>query len=196
MVIGLGAAMGGCHFVYGDYELDESGECTSGEFRCEGSVLDECQAGKWVKIEGCGTVKICNADRGRCDECQPGQARCLGKEVHKCDDGEWFVALICSESRTCVEEGAFCAACGAGDAYCDGDTLKTCNAERTGWNNDACGQGCTSEPAPHCKECDTPGAKVCSSATTLRSCDESFVWAVQNCPGSCVANADTAYCTN
>ena len=95
-----------------DAREEETGECSPGQFRCTGNVLQTCEGGTW------GTGISCEEQGDVCDEglgcvlCRPGASRCEGNDVMRCaTDGEsWALADTCdpSEGETCDPSVGVC----------------------------------------------------------------------------------------
>src|SRR5438445_9580134 len=56
-----------------------TGNCTTGQFQCQGVNLQECQQGAYVTIKQCPTAELCQAHAGaQCGAaaCSDGDVRC------------------------------------------------------------------------------------------------------------------------
>jgi hypothetical protein len=56
--------------------------CTSGDRRCLGATLQNCQNGKWQLEQRCD--RACSETLGRCAECEPNAMFCNGDDVMSC----------------------------------------------------------------------------------------------------------------
>ena len=85
-------------------------ECTPGDTRCDGPVLETCgDDGLWGPGEICG--EGCNADVGRCCQCEAGASWCSHQ-----DQGGWFFAT-CEES--CLSDTSTQCPAGCSEEGCD-----------------------------------------------------------------------------
>lgn len=62
-------------------------ECTSGQYKCDGSYSQYCYGGAWDSGEYCPNG--CNSSTGMCAECMSGQYKCNDDYSLRCSDGKW-----------------------------------------------------------------------------------------------------------
>lgn len=62
-------------------------ECTSGQYKCDGSYSYYCFSGNWDSGEYCPNG--CNSSTGMCAECTSGQYKCDDGYSLRCSDGKW-----------------------------------------------------------------------------------------------------------
>lgn len=62
-------------------------ECTSGQYKCDGSYSHYCFGGNWDSGEYCPNG--CNSSTGMCAECVSGQYKCNDDYSLRCSDGKW-----------------------------------------------------------------------------------------------------------
>lgn len=62
-------------------------ECTSGQYKCNGSYSYYCFSGNWDSGEYCPNG--CNSSTGMCAECTSGQYKCDDGYSLRCSDGKW-----------------------------------------------------------------------------------------------------------
>jgi hypothetical protein len=120
---------------YSDYyywytDVTVPGECTTGEKRCDGNVLQSCVAEEWIDDTNCGSVG-CDSALKTCFECVNGQEQCDSGDRVRCIGGYWDVIQACSP-KLCNEISATstsCSDCAPGVSSCaDDKTLKYCNS--------------------------------------------------------------------
>ena len=74
-------------------------ECSVGQVRCSGDVIQKCIEGKWTNDEDCSKNNEVCLD-GKCDgggACEPGDTRCNGNTVQTCNtDKTWTDVVDCS----------------------------------------------------------------------------------------------------
>jgi len=87
---------GGCaNDFYSDPTADSGGDdCTAGEVRCEGALLQTCDGQSWQTTATCAPPQVCSATLARCAACDPGINLCVGDEVHSCDADGTVGALV------------------------------------------------------------------------------------------------------
>ena len=77
-------------------------ECSSGVFRCDGSMLQKCINETWKNYMECQAGERCNAEKGECEaensddngnsqECTVGEFKCVGDDSYYCDRGNSLV---------------------------------------------------------------------------------------------------------
>ncbi|GEM_PF-6169531 len=72
-------------------------ECTDGDFRCSGQVLQNCSAGKWSDYQTC--PQNCDSAQKKCignETCSGGEYRCNGKVLEICASNAWSTVDNCS----------------------------------------------------------------------------------------------------
>ena len=199
----------GCHYVYGNYEVDESTGAAGGaaeqqarpcplrEYRCVDQLLEQCGELRWNLVDTCDSADLCNVEdvnAGRCDECAGSALRCDDSALQQCKEGAWTLLKICAEGETCDAERSGCSICALDDKWCDGAELMTCNAKRDGWVSNPCRLGCLTTPTAHCKDCTTVGETNCSTPSILRTCSEDWELLAETCSGGCIRGAPSDHC--
>ena len=141
-----------------EYNDDDSGEdateCTSGQYKCEGSYSYCCSAGFWQYSEDCST-KGCNSSTGQCNtaECTSGQYKCEGASSYYCSNGFWEYSADCSETGCNPATGQCNAAeCENGKQKCSDGTLYKCSGSKWGVERQ-CQYGCMGDGTPQCAVC-------------------------------------------
>jgi len=125
--------------------------CVSGERRCQGDVLEECNAGQtgFVQLDRCPSAQQCNATLGRCTDepcnAPERQQQCNGPQLEQCLPGSgWIPTDTCATSGLCDPSADTCAAsdCRIGGPasppspyQCVGGNLLRCNDAQTGWEH-------------------------------------------------------------
>jgi len=125
--------------------------CVSGERRCQGALLEECNPGQtgFTQIDSCPSPQQCNATLGRCtDQACNGAEReqqCNGPQLEQCLPGSgWVPSEICTTSGQCDPSAPTCAAsdCRIGGQasppspyQCVGGNLLRCNDAQAGWDH-------------------------------------------------------------
>jgi hypothetical protein len=125
--------------------------CEPGEFRCQGEVLEACNAGQtgFEEVDRCASATQCNASLGRCTD-QPCNAtlrerQCNGPNQEECLPGQssWTLIESCATHELCSTEPA--ASCAPADCringpasppspyQCVSGNLMRCNDGQTGW---------------------------------------------------------------
>jgi hypothetical protein len=77
----------------GDNGSGDASECTSGQYKCDGSYSYYCFAGNWDQGEYCS--KGCNSSTGMCAECASGEYECDGYYSLYCSGGRWNADDYC-----------------------------------------------------------------------------------------------------
>jgi hypothetical protein len=123
--------------------------CLAGELRCQGDILEECNAGQtgFIPIDRCQSALHCNASLGRCTE-QPcdsalRQQQCNGSTLEEClpERSAWSPLEYCTTRALCSPEASCeqpaCRIGGPGNQpspyICMSGNLMRCNDAQTGW---------------------------------------------------------------
>jgi hypothetical protein len=125
--------------------------CSEGELRCDGAVLQGCNAGHtaFVPLDRCASATQCNATLGRCTD-EPCDAstrehQCNGNNYEEClpDRSEWTLSETCPTYGLCSTEApagcapSECRIGGAGSLLspyqCVSGNLLRCNDAQTDW---------------------------------------------------------------
>ena len=208
LVVAISSA--GCHMVFGDFEVVEQGTggggatCQTGDFRCNGAMLQSCSQGIWTDFQACPQPEYCLAAEGRCQICKAGGHRCDGQILQECNAAEdgWTTVLECETDLVCDEDEQECVTCKKGSARCFDDLtgLETCNANQSGWTTERCGaEGCVNETGDcdYCAGCSPEGKWRCSPCGKVLQC-KGGRWEEQNdCQrvGLCIVDSSgAAYC--
>lgn len=167
----------------------DSGKCTSGNSKCEGSTLLTCKTNKWISTvcnDGCKTNSSTSAE---ClpETCKNGNKKCSedGKLL-TCLNKEWVSTNCNNGCRTISAINASCIPddCNNGEKICDGNKLLTCT--NGSWINQTCSNGCTTINATNakCSDC-VSGTSRCQNSNKLISCINGKE-ETQNCSFGCV----------
>jgi len=81
---------------------ESSEKCSSGVFRCDGSMIQKCVNETWKNYIECKAGERCNAEKGECEiknsddnsnsqECTVGEFKCIGDDSYYCDRGNSLV---------------------------------------------------------------------------------------------------------
>lgn len=151
-----------------------------------------------TSMMACNSVQHCElgAVRGTCAICLPGAAdgyRCEGAELQRCADaGDQYEAVeTCNTAALCNAVAGACttSACTEGQTICDGDVLKSCNADRTGFDTvKTCEPGLCDANAGECDTCIAGTLDCLDSRVTRRCAIDGSAWINAACP------ADTPIC--
>ena len=206
--VGLGFCLllGGCQFVFGDFELKPTrsevggqgstsaggttstsvseGACSSeGSYRCNGANLEICQGSKWQTKLPCPTAAQCDKDHARCRTCAPGTTRCSAFRLERCQDsGEsWSLVEACLAADRCDSVNGTCATCKVDEAFCSGPRLNVCNSARAGWDVTVCDNAnLCSTSSRSCRRC-VAGEYQCNQ-NSLQRCSDGLEWVtVEEC---------------
>jgi hypothetical protein len=121
--------------------------CSAGEFRCEGSLLQNCndEGNGWLDVERCASAALCDASRGEegClpQTCEAGALRCVGDTLERCRDGSDGSEPVaeCALAGGCDPVALACRdACIVGGARCTGAALEICADVLVGWQSSIC----------------------------------------------------------
>ncbi len=126
----------------GATNLPGASGCASGAPRCQGSVLQFCEAdgSGWRSQQRCASPALCVASASevsRCidPQCEPG-ITCAGAILQQCNvDLNGYDALdACVSAAHCDSSRGICQAapCTAGEISCNGATLRRCSATPIG----------------------------------------------------------------
>ncbi len=164
------------------------GDCISGDWRCQGSVLEQCQLQNnrydWGFYEDCefgceqnACAEDPDGDQDAPEEestlCEPGTERCYTNQVQHCeeDGSAWRIEDPCLNG-TCVQEDidAYCGPkiiCQDGQQRCDPqgtNAVATCNTAGTEWTLMPCAasQTCINGICEGGSEC-TPNRYRCTN---------------------------------
>ncbi|MBN2496666.1 MAG: hypothetical protein JXR96_18900, partial [Deltaproteobacteria bacterium] len=102
-----------------------SADCTQGETRCQGSVIQTCVDGSWQDFQDCAEQdRICELEDGTaaCADgpaCTDGERRCYEDRVERCAGGAWDLEQDCAASGQVCEQTGSQAACAEGPACTD-----------------------------------------------------------------------------
>lgn len=112
--------------------------CSSGAYRCTGSVLQSCVNSTWIDKMTCGSPVLCDpAGTCRPTTCQPGVYQCNGKALQICnpDATGWTDKATCATAALCDLPNKTCRmpACQPGLFQCNGPQLLVCNPDQTGF---------------------------------------------------------------
>lgn len=181
----------------------DSGKCTNGNSKCEGSTLLTCKTNKWISTvcnDGCKTNSSTSAE---ClpETCKNGNKKCSedGKLL-TCLNKEWVSTNCNNGCRTISAINASCIPddCNNGEKICDGNKLLTCT--NGSWINQTCSNGCTTIDATNakCSDC-VSGTSRCQNSNKLISCINGKE-ETQNCSFGCVTEgtniSSCAECAN
>lgn len=118
----------------------DTGVCLKGDKRCNGTTVEECDAGGfWLLVQTC--PQACN--NGACTTtvtCSPVTRRCNGDIVEECNPTgtAWLYLEQCLNGCT----GGLCTGgCSPGETRCNGTNIEKCNTAGTAWVQD---QSCSS----------------------------------------------------
>ena len=101
----------------GSCSADGHCSCSTGERRCQGQSLQECQGGQFVEVSRCGDEQYCSSELG-CLDCDPaGGNVCYQGNVHACNPDGSVGDLL----ETCWTEQ--CVAGNCGDPACPPETM-------------------------------------------------------------------------
>lgn len=175
-------------------------ECTNGDLRCNGAILEKCKSRTWKTAENCANG--CNSKTLKCNaasenppqdvyECTPGTSLCGGGILKTCIDGHYETA---SCEQGCDDTGRACrlpSTCSDGTVICHDGTLKSCS--QNAWETtDTCPNGCAAD-GKSCAQTCGDGQTVCHDGV-LKTC-QSGVWQSTDCPLGCTATGnDCAEC--
>jgi hypothetical protein len=151
--------------------------CTQGEFRCEGAILQTCNAAGdgWTMTRDCREEPLCNAEAGDCTTatCTEGQYRCSGNQLLLCNAEHtgWDMVRECLDGL-CDQANGQCDVCSA--SHCDENMRMLCSADRQTLEPAACAEDLVCTGEAECVECagptDCPGvASVCGAPICNRN---------------------------
>ena len=85
-------ALAGCVDPYDEFKepdgaVRDGGNCSAGEYQCNGTKVEQCKGGKFVHLQTCYTPKVCSSKLGKCADCRPGISVCKKDDVHECSAG-------------------------------------------------------------------------------------------------------------
>src|SRR5947209_5167895 len=110
-----------------DATANDAGTCKTGDFRCTGLALEQCQNGSYVLYKQCVTAGLCSPDAGACQApvCQPGDLRCSGAKFQQCNGGQtgFDDVKACATAALCrsdagVDGGCIPPTCQPGQTGC------------------------------------------------------------------------------
>lgn len=113
----------------------DSGVCQTGDKRCNGTTVEECDAGGfWVVQQIC--PQACNT--GACSTtvtCTAVTRRCNGDVIEECNPTgtAWLYLDACQNGCTA---GLCTGGCTPGETRCNGTNLESCKTDGTGWQVD------------------------------------------------------------
>ncbi len=154
--------------------------CEENKMECKDNALRICRYGSWTSLD-CGSDRVCNADKGRCDEktvddaCTNGATKCDGNKLVTCTDGSWDAGTDCGD-KVCgadaenagaykCNDGGTEDTCTDGATKCDGNKLVTCTNGSWDAGTD-CGEKVCGADA------DNAGAYKCNEAGSDNTCTE------------------------
>jgi hypothetical protein len=137
--------VGGCHKLFRDYRVDESGsvDCKSGAVQCVGNVLQGCSADGtgWANLSVCASETLCDEKQGVClpPTCAAVERRCDGADLLVCNatrDG-WALLQGCASAARCSADSGSCTdePCMPGMLQCNGNLVQSCKDDQTGWTD-------------------------------------------------------------
>jgi hypothetical protein len=154
--------------------------CSVGELSCNGTTLQQCQAGvdgrpTRVAVAECATRQLCGRSLTQpatppvCTPpaCAAGGFSCGGRQLQVCNAGrtEFINRELCATDALC-KAGSGVGVCPApcSGAACDGSTLRLCNAELTGLiDSENCGSAAQCDAVQgRCADPCIPGALRCN----------------------------------
>ncbi|MCK5796307.1 MAG: hypothetical protein KAI47_03935, partial [Deltaproteobacteria bacterium] len=113
----------------------DSGTCQKGEKRCNGTTVEECDAGGfWLVVQACPQA----CDKGVCTTtvtCSPVTRRCHGDLVEECNPTgtAWLYLEACPNGCT----GGLCTGgCIPAATRCNGKAVESCKSDGSGWQVD------------------------------------------------------------
>ncbi|HEU5075207.1 MAG TPA: hypothetical protein VFU02_13545 [Polyangiaceae bacterium] len=191
MLLLCAGPLGGCHKIFGDYEIVEEPPpppppttlCVAGDLRCVGPFLYTCGADleSWAYLETCLTDAHCRSREGGCKTCVTGEYRCNEALLEVCDDtASWTLAADCGNAHACNLNSDSCRACTPDERECHEGALLRCSPERTWVLEEQCANPAACSVAADkstgtCAEvdprCTTPLMHVCDGPTLLRCTD-------------------------
>jgi hypothetical protein len=162
-----------CNQTSCECEPDDVPDCTDGETRCNGDVVEECVGGAWQTDVDCAdNGQTCQ--NGECvggQECTPGESRCDGTVVQNCVGGSWQDGTDCADNgEECLNgECQPAGGCTQGETRCNGTVVQTCDANGSWQDTEDCadnGEVCSGGaciPAGGGDEC--PEGQDCTDVT-------------------------------
>ncbi|MGI5864244.1 MAG: carboxypeptidase regulatory-like domain-containing protein, partial [Myxococcales bacterium] len=120
-----------------------AGVCVAGELRCNGTNVEECDAGGyWVVRQVCPQ----SCELGQCTltaTCTAGERRCNNSVVEECNASEtaWLFVRACPNG---CENGLCTGGCTPGEKRCNGDVVEVCPPDGSDFaGSQTCSTFCT-----------------------------------------------------
>ncbi|MFC1642850.1 hypothetical protein ACFL5O_09240 [Myxococcota bacterium] len=195
----LVAAAGGCHLVFGDFQVDDSAVSgAGGDLRQTG----QAGAGDWLGVAGSASEDDDGDASGGNNHaaawgglagapCVESARRCQEASLQQCTDGDWNEISSCASADHCDEALGYCAVCLADERRCDGQDVLRCTGARDGWETYVtCGAGEVCDPERvTCVLC-TPQDDYCEEGNLVSCNGTRDGWERWPCDFGCVEVVD------